>query len=69
MVQVDSIVPGSMPSAEDPVILVVNKADGDEEVQTILFSIRFFLLLLSKKNVFLIKVKTIFNRLKLPAKT
>jgi predicted GTPase len=44
MVQVDSIVPGSMPSAEDPVILVVNKADGDEEVQTILFSIRFFLL-------------------------
>uniref|UniRef100_A0A7N2LWV0 CBM20 domain-containing protein n=1 Tax=Quercus lobata TaxID=97700 RepID=A0A7N2LWV0_QUELO len=33
LVQVESIVPGSLPSSvEGPVILVVNKADGDEEV-------------------------------------
>lgn len=30
--QVESIVPGSLPSTIGPVILVVNKADGDEEV-------------------------------------
>lgn len=31
--QVDRIVPGSLPSSETgPVILVVSKADGDEEV-------------------------------------
>lgn len=31
--QVDRIVPGSLPtSVEGPVILMVNKADGDEEV-------------------------------------
>ncbi|XVF84501.1 hypothetical protein PTKIN_Ptkin17bG0041800 [Pterospermum kingtungense] len=33
LVQVENIVPGSLPSSlEGPVILVVNKADGDEEV-------------------------------------
>ncbi|CAI0397705.1 unnamed protein product, partial [Linum tenue] len=33
LVQVESIVPGSLPpSAKGPIILVVNKADGDEEV-------------------------------------
>ncbi|XP_013678161.1 phosphoglucan, water dikinase, chloroplastic [Brassica napus] len=33
LVQVDSIVPGSLPSTDGgPVILLVNKADGDEEV-------------------------------------
>ncbi|KAJ4887966.1 hypothetical protein Rs2_27714 [Raphanus sativus] len=34
LVQVDSIVPGSLPSADGggPIILLVNKADGDEEV-------------------------------------
>jgi len=33
MTQVESIVPGSLPSSvKGPVILVVNKADGDEEV-------------------------------------
>ncbi|KAJ4872805.1 hypothetical protein Rs2_45532 [Raphanus sativus] len=33
LVQVDSIVPGSLPSTEGgPIILLVNKADGDEEV-------------------------------------
>lgn len=33
LIQVDKIVPGALPSlAGDPVILVVNKADGDEEV-------------------------------------
>ncbi|XWS35232.1 hypothetical protein CRYUN_Cryun21dG0108300 [Craigia yunnanensis] len=33
LVQVEKIVPGSLPSSlEGPVILVVNKADGDEEV-------------------------------------
>ncbi|KAK6914379.1 Pyruvate phosphate dikinase, AMP/ATP-binding [Dillenia turbinata] len=33
LVQVDSIAPGSLPSSTDgPVILVVNKADGDEEI-------------------------------------
>lgn len=31
--QVESIVPGSLPSSvEEPIILVVNRADGDEEV-------------------------------------
>ncbi|XP_039037802.1 phosphoglucan, water dikinase, chloroplastic-like [Hibiscus syriacus] len=35
LVQVESIVPGSLPSSlEGPVILVVNRADGDEEVST-----------------------------------
>ncbi|XP_078158821.1 chloroplastidic phosphoglucan, water dikinase (ATGWD3) isoform X2 [Carex rostrata] len=33
IVEVDSIVPGSLPSVKGPVILVVNKADGDEEVK------------------------------------
>ena len=34
MLQVESIVPGSLPSSiKGPVILVVNKADGDEEVK------------------------------------
>ncbi|XP_061961632.1 phosphoglucan, water dikinase, chloroplastic-like [Populus nigra] len=33
LVQVESIVPGSLPSKiEGPIVLVVNKADGDEEV-------------------------------------
>ncbi|KAL3572870.1 hypothetical protein D5086_026774 [Populus alba] len=33
LVQVESIVPGSLPSTiEGPIVLVVNKADGDEEV-------------------------------------
>ncbi|KAL8172262.1 hypothetical protein V2J09_024066 [Rumex salicifolius] len=33
LVQVDSIVPGSLPpSAQGPIILIVNRADGDEEV-------------------------------------
>ncbi|KAK1593005.1 hypothetical protein Q3G72_034339 [Acer saccharum] len=33
LVQVESIIPGSLPSSmEEPIILVVNKADGDEEV-------------------------------------
>lgn len=33
LLQVESIVPGSLASfTEEPVILVVNKADGDEEV-------------------------------------
>ena len=33
LLQVENIVPGSLPSTlTDPVILVVNKADGDEEV-------------------------------------
>ncbi|KAK3204499.1 hypothetical protein Dsin_018545 [Dipteronia sinensis] len=33
LVQVESIIPGSLPpSMEEPIILVVNKADGDEEV-------------------------------------
>ncbi|OMP05624.1 Pyruvate phosphate dikinase, PEP/pyruvate-binding protein [Corchorus olitorius] len=33
LVQVENIVPGSLPSSlEGPIILVVNKADGDEEV-------------------------------------
>ncbi|XP_027934248.1 phosphoglucan, water dikinase, chloroplastic [Vigna unguiculata] len=33
LVQVERIVPGSLPSSvEEPIILVVNKADGDEEV-------------------------------------
>ncbi|KAL3506570.1 hypothetical protein ACH5RR_031952 [Cinchona calisaya] len=33
LVQVDNIIPGTLPSSvEGPVILVVNKADGDEEV-------------------------------------
>lgn len=33
LIQVDSIVPGTLPSSvEGPVILVVNRADGDEEV-------------------------------------
>ncbi|CAH8382078.1 unnamed protein product [Eruca vesicaria subsp. sativa] len=33
LVQVDSIVPGSLPSTDGgPIILLVNKADGDEEV-------------------------------------
>ncbi|RAL54400.1 hypothetical protein DM860_001528 [Cuscuta australis] len=36
LVQVDRVVPGSLPSsATGPVILVVNKADGDEEVSTV----------------------------------
>lgn len=46
----DSIVPGSLPSVKGPVILVVNKADGDEEVQTNLFFLSIFQL------VFLIKM-------------
>ncbi|WOL14413.1 phosphoglucan, water dikinase, chloroplastic [Canna indica] len=34
LVQVESIVPGSLPSSiKGPVILVVNKADGDEEIK------------------------------------
>ncbi|XP_038701840.1 phosphoglucan, water dikinase, chloroplastic isoform X2 [Tripterygium wilfordii] len=33
LIQVDRIVPGSLPSSvEGPIVLVVNKADGDEEV-------------------------------------
>ncbi|GAB2221724.1 hypothetical protein Droror1_Dr00012910 [Drosera rotundifolia] len=32
LVEVDRIVPGSLPSVAGPVILLVNKADGDEEV-------------------------------------
>lgn len=33
LLQVENIVPGSLPSTlTGPVILVVNKADGDEEV-------------------------------------
>lgn len=43
----DSIVPGSLTSVEGSVILVVNKADGDEEVQTNLFSVTIFQLLIS----------------------
>lgn len=36
--QVESIVPGSIPSSvTGPVVLVVNKADGDEEVILNLF--------------------------------
>jgi len=32
-IQVERIVPGSLPSSiKEPVVLVVNKADGDEEV-------------------------------------
>ncbi|XP_010546804.1 PREDICTED: phosphoglucan, water dikinase, chloroplastic isoform X2 [Tarenaya hassleriana] len=35
LVQVESIVPGSLPpTAKGPIILIVNKADGDEEVST-----------------------------------
>ncbi|GMI96082.1 PHOSPHOGLUCAN WATER DIKINASE [Hibiscus trionum] len=35
LIQVESIVPGSLPSSlEGPVILVVNRAEGDEEVST-----------------------------------
>jgi predicted GTPase len=52
MVQVDSIVPGLLASAEGPVILVVNKADGDEEVQSILFSICLSTSYLLKKTSF-----------------
>ena len=42
-IQVESIIPGSLPlSVNGPVILVVNRADGDEEVS--LFS-HYFLIL------------------------
>lgn len=37
--QVESIVPGSIPSSvTGPIILVVNKADGDEEVNLYLYT-------------------------------
>lgn len=42
-IQVESIIPGSLPSSiTGPVILVVNRADGDEEVS--LFSYDFLIL-------------------------
>lgn len=38
MLQVESIVPGCLPSSvKGPAILVVNKANGDEEVVHVLF--------------------------------
>lgn len=47
-IQVESIIPGSMPSSiTGPVILIVNRADGDEEVSRFL---KYFLILPSVQS-------------------
>lgn len=51
--QVENIVPGSVPSSvAGPVILVVNKADGDEEVVHHVTDLNVRVLECRKSNIF-----------------